>query len=130
MKSLVVRNLKIAFAVGLLVGLIGMAIDSTAQDPRARLLQHDARLGQRSRANQLQPISGPTWSLLVPSYGSPDIHFDVLISEHSAVYDPGSNTMIVFGGLDQNDMVRNTVMLESTRTEAPAWRLEHGRSPA
>jgi hypothetical protein len=126
MKSLVVRNLKIAFAVALLVSLIGTAIDSTAQDPRARLLQHDARLGQPSHANQLKPTSGPTWSLLVPSYGNPDIYFDVLISEHSAVYDPGSNTMIVFGGLDQNDMVRNTVMLESNANgsagmEAGTW---------
>jgi len=60
MKSLVVRNLKMVFAVALLVSLIGTAIDFTVQDPRARLLQHDPQLEQRSRPNQLQLTSGPT----------------------------------------------------------------------
>jgi len=34
-------------------------------------------------------------------------------AEHSAVYDPGSNTMIVFGGIDGNDNLQNDVLLDT-----------------
>src|SRR5215469_4317525 len=113
MNSLVVRNLKIVFAVALLVSLIGTAIDSMAQDPWARLLQHNARLRQSSNANQSPqvPTAGPTWSILFPAYNDPDLSTELY--GHSAVYDPGSNTMIVFGGINVNNAPQSTTLIET-----------------
>ena len=97
------------------MSLIGTEIDSTAQDTRALQLQRTAQQRHGSRANQAPqlPTSAPTWSILVPSYSISDLYFDTQLSEHSAVYDPGSNTMIVFGGLDPNSTPRSNVPLES-----------------
>lgn len=116
------------------LSLIIAVLDCTAQMPagitppnaaRLHLMRASGRRSQSSRSSKI-PASGPTWSILVPSYGNADLFFDTLLSEHSAVYDPGSNTMIVFGGLTQNDEVRNSVLLESNANgsggiEAGAW---------
>jgi len=84
--------------------------------------RHGAQLSRSPQA----PKSSPTWSLLIPSDSTSELFFETLRSEHSAVYDPGSNTMIVFGGLVQDDTLRNNTLLESNANgsggmEAGTW---------
>jgi len=130
------KNLTTLFAAALLAAftLITTGMDSAAQDTpvlrergvaRMRwqgISRHESRLSHSPQA----PTSSPTWSLLIPSYSTSELFFETLLSEHSAAYDPGSNTMIVFGGIVQDDTLRNSVLLESNANgsaglEAGTW---------
>jgi hypothetical protein len=130
------RNIKTLFAAALLAAftLITTTINSAAQDTpvlRSRGVarmrwQEISRHGSLLSHSLQPPTSSPTWSLLIPGYSTSELFFETLLSEHSAVYDPGSNTMIVFGGLLQDDTLRNTVLLEtnangSAGMEAGTW---------
>lgn len=117
MKSLL-QVVKTGLTWGFLVGfpLITAATNSVAQDRqglmerRGLLRQHAApRVSHSAQA----PTTSPTWSILLPSWSTSELYFETLLSEHSAVYDPGSNTMIVFGGLDQMDNLRSATLVES-----------------
>lgn len=66
-----------------------------------------------SRPDQAPQVlsSVPTWSPLFPTPNDPDlVQFRAV---HSAVYDPGSNTMIVFGGFDATFTPQSNVLLET-----------------
>src|SRR5215469_15643760 len=95
MTLLTSRKLRTLLTWGLFVSLTFIAgvIDSSAQGARALQLQRAARLRRGSRASQAPqvPASGPTWTLLLPAYSDPDLSAEN--DGHSAVYDPGSNTM-------------------------------------
>ncbi len=118
MKPSVSKFVKKSLAWTLLVSLscITAAFDSAAQSTtvntaaRMRLVK---TLRGSPRNAPLVPASTPTWTLLFPTYSDPDLFFATALSEHSAVYDPGSNAMIVFGGLDQNNVPQNSVLVES-----------------
>src|SRR6516162_10361083 len=92
------------FLVGLT--LTAAAPDSVAQAPSGPSLGPAARLrllaqrGHNSQPNQSSqaPTSGPTWTVVFPGFNDPDVNTNLY--GHSAVYDSGSNTMIVFGGLN------------------------------
>src|SRR5215471_15331189 len=135
MSQFISKMLQKSLASALLVSLsfIATVVDCAAQTaignkpPTARLrVLGESRTGTRSTRSSLVPASGPMWTLLFPAYSDADLFFATLLSEHSAVYDPSSNTMIVFGGLDQNDVPQNTVLLESNANgsgglEAGMW---------
>src|SRR4029077_17083912 len=64
-------------------------------------------------------LAGPVWTQLLPSSALPPARFD-----HSAVYDPGTNSMIVFGGVD--GAIYNDVWVLSNANGSggtPAWTL-------
>ena len=79
--------------------LIGSAADSAAQEMpnRVRMMLPRSREAS-SRPSQLVQSSQlvPTWSLPDPFVNDPDLFTNR--ESHSAVYDPGTNNMIVFGG--------------------------------
>jgi len=105
------------FLVGLT--LTAAAPDSVAQAPSGPSLGPAARLrllaqrGHNSQPNQSSqaPTSGPTWTVVFPGFNDPDVNTNLY--GHSAVYDSGSNTMIVFGGLNPIAVPNNYVLLET-----------------
>jgi len=110
--------LKTWLTCGLLVGLplITTAANSAAQDRQGLMLQRaviQQRASSRVHQSEQAPTSGPTWTLLFPSFSTSELFFETLLSEHSAVYDSGTNTMIVFGGLDQTDNLRSATLVET-----------------
>lgn len=109
--------------------LITAATNSAAQD-RQGFMERRGVLGQHAAArlghSVPAPTTSPTWSILFPSWSTSELYFETLLSEHSAVYDPGSNTMIVFGGVDQLDNPRSATWLNPTRTVAEASTAECG----
>ena len=130
------RNIKTMLTLALMAGLtlITTGINSAAQDTPVLGARGLARMrwqGISRHASRLNhspdaPTSSPTWSLLIPGYSTSELFFDTLLSEHSAVYDSSSNTMIVFGGLLQDDTPRNSVLLETNANgsggiEAGMW---------
>jgi hypothetical protein len=115
------RNIKTLFVAALLAAftLITTGIDSAAQDAtglrvsgvaRMRWQEHSRRGLQLTQVRQA-PTTSPTWSLPFPIFTDPDLN--TLRAGHSAVYDPGSNTMMVFGGIDQSNNLQNSVLLET-----------------
>ena len=113
--------LKTWLTCGLLVGLplITTAANSAAQDRQGLMLQRaviQQCASSRLHQSEQVPTSGPTWTLLLPSFSTSELFFETLLSEHSAVYDSGTNTMIVFGGLDQSDNLLLPGLYESSET--------------
>ena len=118
MKSSVLRSLKTWLTRGLLVSLplITAAINSSGQDKQGLMVRRAVqpqRIAERRSYSPLAPTTSPTWSILFPTWSTSELFFETMLSEHSAVYDPGSNTMIVFGGLDQMDNLRSATLVES-----------------
>lgn len=110
---------------------ITTVVNSAAQDTpgpnpgaaRMRWLRPSQRGSRLSQPPQVSP-SVPTWTILFPASNDPDLNPE--LAAHSAVYDPGSNTMIVFGGLDANSVPQNNVLVETNANgtggiEAGAW---------
>jgi Galactose oxidase, central domain len=94
--------------------LVGVAGNSAAQTmPNLVRMMRERSRQDSSRPSQTpQPLlSAPTWSLLVPPVTDPDLW--PARGQHSGVYDPGSNTLIVFGGVDGNDNLQNDVLIET-----------------
>jgi len=110
-----------AFTWTLLSGLtLGTAVvDSHAQAMPAHRPSDVVHMRQQrnwrvtSRASQQTqvPSSVPMWSPLFPTFNDPDLL--QFRAAHSAVYDPGSNTLIVFGGFDQNYNLQGGVLTET-----------------
>jgi len=107
--------------------LIGSAADSAAQEMpnRVRMMLQRSRQAS-SRPSQLVQTSPsvPTWSLPDPFVNDPDLFTNR--ESHSAVYDPGTNNMIVFGGGDGNLILQNDVLVDSNANgsggfEAGTW---------
>lgn len=134
MKVLVSRSLRTSFAWAMLVSLtlIASAVDSAAQamagrrPPGLALTSRRGPAGGASRLHHAPPASPstPTWSLLLPSVSDPDLIPEIYA--HSAVYDPSSNTMVVFGGFDLSNALTNYVLVESNANgsggaEAGIW---------
>jgi hypothetical protein len=109
------------FALTLLAGLTlaGAVIGSQAQSVLGHRPPGVSRVSRQrpwrgtfrpAQAAQ-SPSSAPTWSPVFPAVSDPDLF--AFRAEHSAVYDPGSNTMIVFGGVDQNFAMQSNVLTET-----------------
>jgi Galactose oxidase, central domain len=112
------RSLRTLLTSSLLVSMtfIAAVMNSAAQTapgkgPGAALMRWHARHAQGARLSQPRqvPASTPTWNVLFPGFNDPDLN--VNIYGHSAVYDSGSNTMIVFGGVNPITVPQNNVLL-------------------
>ena len=109
--------------------LIGSAADSAAQEMpnRVRMMLPRSREAS-SRPSQLVQTSPsvPTWSLPDPFVNDPDLFTNR--ESHSAVYDPGTNNMIVLGGADGNLILQNDGWWIAMRMAAAVSR--PGRGPS
>ena len=131
MKPLVSRSLRTSFASILLASfaMIASAADSLGQvspplSPRRAVLLRQRSSGRAPRPSPIPQASSPTWSLPDPLINDPDLVPNR--AAHSAVYDPGTNTMIVFGGADATFVPQNEVLLDSNANgsggfEAGSW---------
>jgi len=94
------KNLRTLSAWFLLFSLTvaGSALDAAAQATFGRKPPGLKGSSQHLHPPDSRPVpsSVPTWSLPDPLYNDPDLFTNR--ESHSAVYDPGTNEMIVFGG--------------------------------
>ena len=121
MRRLIARSLRTSLTWSLLLSLtlIAAAVNSAAQAVFTGRPPGMAGLsGQRpwqgtSQPSQLPQVlsSVPTWSPLFPTANDPDL--SPFRATHSAVYDPSSNTMVVFGGFDPTFTPQSSVLVES-----------------
>ena len=116
MKSLVWRSLRTSLTCVLSVSLTliatvvdsaGQAVPNRARVPRLRPQQGTSQPRQAPQG----PSSFPTSSPLFPTANDPDL--SPFRTAYSAVYDPGSNTMIVYGGFDPTLTPQGDVLLQT-----------------
>jgi hypothetical protein len=78
----------------------------------ARVSRQWSSRGERLTAPQPSvAAAGPTWSPTFPTIS--DFDSPPLRGAHSAVYDPGSNILIVFGGFDGNFAMPSNVLIDT-----------------